>query len=301
MRKQIYFTLFASLLFSTHYFSQVGIGNSSPNASAILDLSNTTKGFLMPRMSSAQRDAIANPAIGLQIYNTTTNCINYFNQNGWYEITGTIDYSSWYTAVSIFCNNTPTVVINVINPTTGKSWMDRNLGASQVATSATDAAAYGDLYQWGRGNDGHQCRTSATTTTLSSSDQPGHGNFICNSNINADWRSSQNNNLWQGVNGINNPCPNGYRLPTNAELSSEISSWSSLNSTGSLNSAIKLPIGGNRAANNGSLSSVGSLGYYFTSTLNGSLAYRLSLSSASASIVASGARAVGMSVRCIKD
>ena len=59
---------------------------------------------------------------------------------------------------------------NVTNPTTGDILIDRNLGASQVATSSTDADAYGDLYQWGRGTDGHQIRTSGTTSTLSSTD-----------------------------------------------------------------------------------------------------------------------------------
>jgi hypothetical protein len=38
----------------------------------------------------------------------------------------------------------------------GKVWMDRNLGASKVASSITDTSAYGDLYQWGRGSDQHQ-------------------------------------------------------------------------------------------------------------------------------------------------
>ena len=47
-------------------------------------------------------------------------------------------------------------VTNVTNPTTGRVWMDRNLGATQVATSSTDEAGYGDLYQWGRRKDGHQ-------------------------------------------------------------------------------------------------------------------------------------------------
>lgn len=87
----------------------------------------------------------------------------------------------------------------VINFTTGKVWMDRNLGASQVATSSTDIASYGDLYQWGRGTDGHQIRTSGTTATLSSSDNPGHGDFITNGSSPNDWRSPQNDNLWQVV------------------------------------------------------------------------------------------------------
>lgn len=38
----------------------------------------------------------------------------------------------------------------------GKCWKDRNLGASQVVTSATDVLAYGDYFQWGRPRDGHQ-------------------------------------------------------------------------------------------------------------------------------------------------
>jgi hypothetical protein len=157
-----------------------------------------------------------------------------------------------YPAGSVFCNGS-TAVVDVTNPATGKIWMDRNLGASQAATSSTDANSYGDLYQWGRRSDGHQCRNSATTTTLSSTDQPSHGNFIRAPNSPWDWRSPQNNNLWQGVNGVNNPCPSGYRLPTFAELDAERASWSSNNSAGAFASPLKLPLAGSRIGSNGSL------------------------------------------------
>ena len=50
--------------------------------------------------------------------------------------------------------------VPTVTSATGKVWMDRNLGAAQVATSATDEAAYGDLYQWGRPEDGHEKRTA---------------------------------------------------------------------------------------------------------------------------------------------
>ena len=110
--------------------------------------------------------------------------------------------------------------------------MDRNLGASQVAKSSTDAASYGDLYQWGRCSDGHEKRTSGPTTTLSSTDTPGHGDFITTSAAPNDWRNPQNDNLWQGVAGTNNPCPAGYRIPTEAELETERLSWSSSNAAG---------------------------------------------------------------------
>ena len=89
-----------------------------------------------------------------------------------------------------------------------------NMGAAQIATSSTDAAAYGDLFQWGRLDDGHQVRTSITVNTQSNSDNHGHSDFIIGF---GDWRSQQNNNLWQGVYGTNNPCPDGYRLPIQAE------------------------------------------------------------------------------------
>ena len=83
----------------------------------------------------------------------------------------------------------------------GRCWLDRNLGASRVAESSDDSQAYGDLFQWGRLDDGHQVRTSGTTTDLSTSDVPGHGNFIISQDYPYDWRSPQNNNLWQGING----------------------------------------------------------------------------------------------------
>jgi hypothetical protein len=58
-------------------FSQVGIGTTNPDNSAILELSSTSAGFLLPRMTSAQRDAIANPAISLLIFNTDNNTIEF--------------------------------------------------------------------------------------------------------------------------------------------------------------------------------------------------------------------------------
>lgn len=54
---------------------RLGLG-AAPNAAALLDLNSTTKGLLLPRMSTAQRDAIAAPPAGLLIYNSTTNKLN---------------------------------------------------------------------------------------------------------------------------------------------------------------------------------------------------------------------------------
>ncbi len=58
---------------SATIFSQVGINTTTPDPSAILDITSTTAGVLLPRMTTAQRNAIVTPKAGLTIYNTTTN------------------------------------------------------------------------------------------------------------------------------------------------------------------------------------------------------------------------------------
>ena len=193
-----------------------------------------------------------------------------------------------------------TAVVEVTNPATGRVWMDRNLGASRAASSSADELAYGDLYQWGRGADGHQLRNSETTSTLSSSDQPGHGNFILAPDWPFDWRSTQNDNYWQGANGVNNPCPIGYRLPTVAEWDVERSSWSSDNAVGAYASPLKLPRTGRRSSEIGSLHNVGFSGYYWSSSLWVSSAHYLNFFSEATNLLYAN-RAKGYSVRCIKD
>jgi uncharacterized protein (TIGR02145 family) len=193
----------------------------------------------------------------------------------------------------------------VLNATTGKVWMDRNLGASQVATSSTDAASYGDLYQWGRGTDGHQIRTSSTTATNATTAVPNVGNswdgkFITEVSYPYDWLTPQDDNLWQGVSGINNPCLTGYRLPTEAEWEAERASWGSNNAAGAFASPLKLPVAGNRFSANGYLYDVGSLGFYWSSTVDGTVSRYLYFVSSYAGM-GSDNRAYGYSVRCLKD
>ncbi|MGF1639242.1 MAG: hypothetical protein ACFCUU_19350 [Cyclobacteriaceae bacterium] len=186
---------------------------------------------------------------------------------------------------------------DVTNPSTGKIWMDRNLGASRLATSSFDVDAKGDLYQWGRGSDGHQVITSGTTSTLSNNDIPGHGDFILTSSGSFDWRSSPNNNLWQGVNGINNPCPSGYRLPTETEFNAERLSWSSNNAAGAFASVLKLPSTDTRFNTTGGVST-NITGSYWTSTVLDDRSRFLRLLGDAG--MATSVRSIGRSVRCIK-
>lgn len=187
-----------------------------------------------------------------------------------------------------------------VRSATGRIWMDRNLGASRVATSSSDSQAYGSLYSWGRGADGHQLRNAGTTSTLSNSDTPGHNLFILTTEPGRwDWRSSPNPNLWQGSNGINNPCPRGYHVPTSAEWNTEINSWSVRNTSGAYASPLKLTIGGwrdSRAILNNS-----DEGWYWSSSPYNNYSYYLQFNGSNAVITYGHGRGDGQSVRCIKD
>ncbi len=78
------------VLFSLFAFSataqNVGVGTTTPQASAILDVTSTDKGFLPPRMTTAQRNAIANKVAGLLIYNTNTSCVEMYNGSNWISL-----------------------------------------------------------------------------------------------------------------------------------------------------------------------------------------------------------------------
>jgi len=179
-----------------------------------------------------------------------------------------------------------------------KCWLDRNPGATQVATSRTDATSYGDLFQLGLGDDGHQNRTSGTTSSLSSEPNPGNESFITASSGYNDWRSPQNNNLLQGVSGFNNPCPSGWRIPAESELSAESTSWSVNNASGAFGSALMLPMAGYRGSN-GSLMGAGAGGSYWSSTISSPFSRLFGFDSSSDGMFAT--RALGLSVRCLKD
>ena len=188
-------------------------------------------------------------------------------------------------------------VTTVYNPITGETWMDRNLGATQIATSFDDVNAYGDLYQWGRNTDGHQIRTSSTTSILSTTNSPNHSDFIL---ANSDWLTVSDDNLWQDVNGINNPCPLGFRLPTESELEAERLSWISNDAAGAFASPLKLTVGGARSRMSGAIGNVGTFVGYRTSDLDGLQSRMLGIS-LTTSLMGDRDRADGNCVRCIQD
>ncbi|MCZ2356838.1 MAG: hypothetical protein LC115_09175 [Bacteroidia bacterium] len=74
------------LLFSTGLFAQVGIGILDPDTCAVLHLESTSRGLLLPRMNTTQRNAIVQPKAGLTIYNTADSVIQYYNGVCWLNV-----------------------------------------------------------------------------------------------------------------------------------------------------------------------------------------------------------------------
>jgi hypothetical protein len=200
-----------------------------------------------------------------------------------------------------------------------KCWLDRNLGATRVAISANDHLAYGDLFQWGRSDDGHQVINwssassgtySPVIRTTSNIDKPLHDSWIFNPSPYYDWRVPNNNNLWQGINGINNPCPLGWRVPVDIELLAESTTWSETNTRGAFSSSLKLTLTGGRGGHGNFYSNAppGSQGGYWTSSIPvlpdktfDVMAKVFIFNSGSINLSTGGQRHDGFSIRCIKD
>lgn len=84
-----YLVILTLLLAATVTQAQVGIGTISPNTTAVLDITASAKGLIVPRMTTVQRDAsILSPTAGLLIYNTTTNALEIVNGSSlWVNLT----------------------------------------------------------------------------------------------------------------------------------------------------------------------------------------------------------------------
>lgn len=74
------------LFFMPIGFAQMGIGTTTPDISSMLDIRSTSKGFLAPRMTTAQRNAIVSPANGLIVYDTDLSSLYFFNGTVWSAI-----------------------------------------------------------------------------------------------------------------------------------------------------------------------------------------------------------------------
>ncbi|TXD49563.1 MULTISPECIES: FISUMP domain-containing protein [unclassified Polaribacter] len=411
---------FALITISCITFAQVGIGTSTPESSAALELKSTTKGFLLPRLSISEIQAIEEPAEGLLMYCTDCDIKGIFVFNGLRYIglingkglSAAIDSATFLAQIGTEADNntsaittaqlnailpvltgitnanessyrsyignnaelfaspaTPTevqaainTVNNIVNAVlekiatqqtvtlqdlqwlsssgrtdtklesynnyiehyssaftdvratlaevtamytllatnvasfTGKIWMDRNLGAANVATSTIDVTAYGGLYQWGRTTDGHQVKASKTFAGPVESGTEG-ADFITNAD-GGDWLSTPDDSRWTGeTKGAQDPCPSGFRVPTITELNNEETSITH-------KSMLLLTRAGGRTSRDGELRVENTVGFYWSSSISSSKAQVLEIRQVRRDLriqLVTRSRADGYAIRCIKE
>lgn len=235
------------------------------------------------------------------------------------NLTGTEVKSAFVGAVGeattvTFMYNGQEVTYGIINSITTRRWLDRNLGAPNVATAVNNYQNYGDMFQWGRLADGHQLivRTgpydadasglNGMTLTVvpyeqSSNDTPNHPKFIAYGELPADWRNPQNSNLWQGVAGTNNPCPTGWRIPTQAEWDAE-----NITSLADGFAKLKITMTGLRYVGDGMFYSSDTDGFYWSTTSDPADATNTMNANFNSGYSPFGSyRGNGLACRCIKD
>jgi uncharacterized protein (TIGR02145 family) len=186
-------------------FGQIGINTdgSPPDPSAGLDVKFSNKGFLPPRMTTIQRNAIGSPAEGLVIYNTDERTLNIFNGTSWAPITPVVCGQPFtdtrdgkvYTTVLIGaqCWMAQNLNIGLRIDITGEQTNDSIIEKYCYDDAGSNCDVYGGLYQWGEMVQYFNGATNGTT-----------------------WDSDPTGNV-QGI------CPTGWHLPTDAE-------WSALTS-----------------------------------------------------------------------
>jgi uncharacterized protein (TIGR02145 family) len=218
-------------------------------------------------------------------------------------------------------------------------WMDRNLGARRVALAMNDVFGFGNHYQWGRPADGHEITvfngeteyngaSNGTdsgrhlyelTSTLATTTTPGHNNFIINPTEPKDWLATPADpDRWETAN--QGPCPTGYHVPTETEISttltsstgdgsgtngSDTSGWD--NSEEAFNSDLAIPSAGRTVQATGNFQSLGGgIFLIWTSSVNGKLPGKTTILHTvngpnTSLVLGGGSRAAGYTVRCLKN
>lgn len=278
----------------------IGIGTSTPDNSALVDMTSASKGFLPPRITAEEIPYIQNPANGLQVFNTSDEHLYIYtaSNNTWkkvaYLVTGNIIPFSCGSSISINhvagniapVDKTATyITVTNVPGEPSKCWIACNLGSGQQATAKDDAteASAGWYWQFNR-QQGYKHDGAIRTPNTA---------WITNIDENSNWIA------------VNDPCAielgNGWRLPTSTEWINvdAAGSWSDWN--GPWNSLLKLHAAGNLSFSTATLSYRGSAGDYWSSNqTDNTLGWYLAFHNTYCA-VDGNAKAYGFTIRCIRD
>jgi len=295
MKQYIYRSMFLLLLLlvaKTSAYAQYGFGTNKPDASAAVDMTSTTKGFLPPRMTRDQILAIPSPEEGMMVYNTTVGCLAYYAK-GAFNCTSTppLKCGDEMTVNHSTTKGAPenaTITYGTVSYV-GKCWITKNLGAAAQATSFSDASddRVGWYWQFNRSQGFKKAGSVYTpSSNWNSSGDPGLSGWI------------QDNDPCALLIGL------GWRIPTQAE-------WDLANSTGNWTIAaqnansvlMNLNGAGDMNPGTGVFETIGTRGLYWSSSVTttpGSSWY-MNIGSDPGVKTNGALNAYGFPLRCLRD
>jgi hypothetical protein len=148
------------LLMSFYAYSQTGIGTTTPNASAKLEIASTDKGLLIPRMTASQRVAIVTPANGLLVYQTDS-------ETGFYVNTGTSASPVWTRVNSNWTRSGSDIAYTTGNISTTGALTGGNSSTSSISGFAANVASISANYSITSADNGKVIQsTSASAVTV---------------------------------------------------------------------------------------------------------------------------------------
>lgn len=213
-----------------------------------------------------------------------------------------------------FTYNGETVSYTTVRGADGNIWLQQNLGSTAVAETMDDENSYGDYFQWGRWDDGHQMADSDTTTVVPTPNNPtgiadGLSSYITSSP--SWWSSNDLTDEWTAPNVTSitetngcDPCKalgEGWKLPTQEDWTYLVDAEDFNNPAGAFASTLKLPANGYRSSSNGGFTFVGQRGYYWSSTSTGIGGKYLYVGTTLANPAAGAMRGQGAAIRCVKS
>ena len=198
MKKVLLCAAFIAASFTS--IAQVGVGTTMPDASAALEIESTTKGFLPPRMTTAERNDINSGvwAEGLTIYNTDTKCLELYNGTDWISVCDG----------SVVTTPSPTPLTTQVksNDSGGTyTFLNHNLGADTSLDPHTPVVGLQGAYiQWGKrgpnttGNSTLDWQTATNAASLGFASAPTVGSATPGSwsqtaATNGSWNVDENN------------------------------------------------------------------------------------------------------------
>ena len=369
---------FIVVFLSNTIFSQVGIGTTSPNANAILELSSTSQGMKFPRLTTLQRTSIALPAKGLIVFDTEMNCLmtNFGTSSvpSWKCLGGlpypgaptlplaTANYNKATVSFTAPASNGGSAItgytvksspegltatgasspLTVTGLTNGTSYTFTVVATNAVGTSPASSASVAVVPNCGAYvSEGvykvFACYNLGATNTTADPNTPiqgiagnyyqwGKSTFVATAttppgSISSWSNSPAGNGAWGETKTGNDPCPDGFKVPTNTQLAgvwslnthTRTGTW--LENFYNWNTAIHfgtetvktltLPAQGFRNNNGGTLGARALTGVYWASTTNGSGGnpYHLYfyVGDGGAGVLVATTRLLGFSVRCVSE